>query len=191
MEAVNKVLYLLNKAFYMYSWDYITLAILIFVISLGFVLLKRLMWRKEKAFQIITLVVFFIYIAMVIYSTVLNRDIDSAGFKVKLIPFRSYFMIHDGFTDKIREVIMNVALFYPIGFLYCVLDTKKINSGKWPIVAMSAALSLLIELIQLVFKLGCVETDDIIHNVIGCCLGILGYMILDFITFNDRDWDLF
>lgn len=191
MEVVSKILQFLNKIFYMYSWDYITLAMLIFVISLGFVLLKHFMWRKEKAFQIITLVVFFIYIAMVIYSTVLNRDIDSAGFKVKLIPFRSYFMIHDGFTDKIREVIMNVALFYPIGFLYCVLNTEKINEKKWPIIAMSAALSFLIELIQLIFKLGCVETDDIMHNVIGCCLGILGYMLLDFITFNERDWDLF
>lgn len=189
MEVANKFLQILNKMFYMYSWDYLTLAMLIFVISLGFLLLKHFMQRNEKAVQIITLAAFFIYLAMVIYSTVLNRDIDSSSFAVKLIPFRSYFMIHDGFKDKIREVIMNIALFYPIGFLYCVLDTTRINKRKWPIIAMSASLSFLIELAQLVFKLGTVETDDVIHNTIGCCLGILGYILLDFITFNERDWD--
>lgn len=191
MEIFNKLIHYFHKMFYMYSWNYITLAALIFVISLGFLLLKHFMQRHARAFQIITLTAFFIYLAMVIYSTVLNRDIDASSFGVKLIPFRSYFMIKDGFSDKIREVIMNIALFYPIGFLYCVMDTGKINEHKWPIIAMSAGLSLLIELCQLIFRLGLVETDDIIHNTIGCCLGILGYMLLDFITFNERDWDLF
>lgn len=172
----------------MYSWDYWTLAIMIFVISLGFVLMKHYMKRNKKAFQIIVITAFFIYLAMVIYSAILNRDIDSNSFGVSIIPFRSYKMIADGNSDKTREVIMNIAFFYPIGFLYCLIDTKKINHKKWPIIPMSAALSLLIEIIQFVFKLGYVETDDIIHNTLGCILGILGYILLDYMTFNERDF---
>ncbi|MBQ6381819.1 MAG: VanZ family protein [Clostridia bacterium] len=183
-----KITYYAGKMFYMYSWDYITLAIMIFVISLGFLLMKHYMKRKKKTFQIIAITAFFIYLAMVIYSAILNRDIDSTSFGVSLIPFHSYKMIAEGNRDKIREVIMNVAFFYPIGFLYCLIDTKKINQKKWPIIAMSAALSLLIELVQFIFKLGFVETDDIIHNTLGCIFGILGYILLDYMTFNERDF---
>jgi len=187
-KIFNTILHFAHKAFYMYSWDYVTLAIMIFVISLGFLLMKHFMKRNKKTFQIIAITAFFVYLAMVIYSAILNRDIDSASFGVSIIPFRSYKMIAEGNKDKIREVIMNVAFFYPIGFLYCLIDTKKINYKKWPIIPMSAALSLLIELVQFVFKLGFVETDDIIHNTLGCVLGILGYMLLDYMTFNERDF---
>ena len=83
---------------------------------------------------------------------------------------------------------MNIAFFIPIGFLYCLIDTKKINYKKWPIIAFSAALSYLIEIAQLIFKLGWVEVDDIIHNTLGCCVGILLYILLDYMTFNERDF---
>ena len=188
MAVANKFLDLLNKAFYMYSWDYWTLAIVLFVISLSFLVLKHFMKREKKAYQIIALTAFFIYIAMVIYTAVIHRDSDAESTKLSLIPFYSYKMIADGNSDKIREVIMNIAFFIPIGFLYCLIDTKKINYRKWPIIAFSAALSVLIEIAQFVFKLGMVETDDVIHNTIGCCVGILLYILLDYMTFNERDF---
>ena len=188
MEIFNKLLHYLHRAFYMYAWDYWTLAIVLFVISLGFLVLKHFMRRNKKTYQIIALTAFFIYLAMVIYSTVLNRNTDAASFGVRLIPFRSYQLIANGNKDKIREVIMNIAFFIPIGFLYCLIDTKKINYKKWPIIAFSAALSFLIEIAQFIFKLGWVEVDDIIHNTLGCCVGILLYILLDYMTFNERDF---
>lgn len=188
MEIANKFLSFLNKAFYMYSWDYWTLAIVLFVISLGFLVLKHFMKRNKKTYQIIALTAFFIYIAMVIYTAVIHRESDANSSGLSLIPFYSYKMIADGNKDKIREVIMNIAFFVPIGFLYCLIDTKKVNYRKWPIIAFSAALSILIEVAQFIFKLGWVETDDVIHNVIGCCLGMGLYILLDFMTFNERDF---
>ena len=185
---LSKILNLIHKAFYMYSWDYWTLAAVLFVISLGFLLLKHFMKRNKKTFQIIAVTAFFIYVAMVIYTTVLRRSSNEATAGLSLIPFYSYKMIHDGNMDKVREVIMNIAFFIPIGFLYCLIDTKKINYKKWPIIAFSAALSFLIEIAQFIFKIGWVETDDIIHNTLGCCLGILLYILLDYMTFNERDF---
>ena len=184
----NTLLHYLHKAFYMYSWDYWTLAIVLFVISLGFLVLKHFMKRNKKAYQIIAVTAFFIYVAMVIYTAVLRRSSDANSSGLSLIPFYSYKMIADGNSEKIREIIMNVAFFIPIGFLYCLIDTKKINYKKWPIIAFSAALSFLIEIAQLIFKLGWVEVDDIIHNTIGCCVGILLYILLDYMTFNERDF---
>ena len=177
----NTLLHYLHKAFYMYSWDYWTLAAVIFIISLGFLVLKHVMKRNKKAYQIIAITAFFIYVAMVIYTAVLRRSSDADSSGLSLIPFYSYKMIADGNSEKIREIIMNVAFFIPIGFLYCLIE-------KWPIIAFSAALSLLIEIAQLIFKLGWVEVDDIIHNTIGCCVGILLYILLDYMTFNERDF---
>ena len=188
MEFVNKLLHYLHRAFYMYAWDYWTLAIVLFVISLGFLVLKHLMKRKKKQYQILATTAFFVYLAMVIYTAILKRGTNVASFGVSLIPFHSYVAIAHGSRDKIREVIMNIAFFIPIGFLYCLIDTKKINYKKWPIIAFSAALSLLIELCQLIFKLGMVETDDVIHNTLGCCLGIGLYILLDYMTFNEREF---
>ena len=184
----NTLLHYLHRAFYMYAWDYWTLAAVLFVISLGFLLLKHFMKRNKKAFQIIAVTAFFIYVAMVIYTAVIRRDADTETSGLSLIPFYSYKMIHDGNPEKPREIIMNIAFFIPIGFLYCLIDTKKINYKKWPIIVFSAALSILIELAQFIFKLGLVETDDVIHNTLGCCLGILLYILLDYMTFNERDF---
>jgi len=184
----NRLLHYLHRAFYMYSWDYWTLAIVIFVISLGFLVLKHFMKRNKKTYQIIALTAFFIYVAMAIYTAVLRRSPDASSSGLSLIPFYSYKMIADGNKDKIREVIMNIAFFIPIGFLYCLIDTKKINYKKWPIIAFSAALSFLIEIAQFIFKLGWVEVDDIIHNTLGCCVGILLYILLDYMTFNEREF---
>ncbi|MBQ3431700.1 MAG: VanZ family protein [Clostridia bacterium] len=188
MEIFNKLLHYLHQAFYMYAWDYWTLAAVLFVISLGFLVLKHVMKRNKKAYQIIALTAFFIYVAMVIYTAVLRRSSNAGSSGLSLIPFYSYKMIADGNKDKIREVIMNIAFFIPIGFLYCLIDTKKINYKKWPIIAFSAALSFLIEIAQFIFKIGMVETDDIIHNTIGCCVGILLYILLDYMTFNEREF---
>lgn len=188
MGTVQKFMQIVNKMFYMYSWDYITLAIVLFVISLGFLVLKHFMRRKKERYQVIALTAFFIYIAMVIYTTIIKRETNVASFGISLIPFRSYVAIAQGSRDKMREVIMNIAFFIPIGFLYCLLDTKKINHKKWPIIAFSAALSATIEIVQLIFKMGWVETDDVIHNTLGCCIGIVLYILLDYMTFNERDF---
>ena len=188
MAITNKLIDFLNRAFYMYAWDYWTLAIVLFVISLGFLVLKHFMKKNKKTYQIITLTVFFIYIAMVVYTAVIHRESDPDSSGLSLIPFYSYKMIANGNSEKIREVIMNIALFIPIGFLYCLIDTKKINYRKWPIIAFSVAFSILIEVAQFVFKLGWVETDDVIHNCLGCCLGMGIYILLDYMTFNERDF---
>ena len=184
----ESALYYLSNIFNMYAWDYITLAIVVFVISLTFLLMKHFLKHDKKVFQAIALAAFFVYLAMVIYSSILNKDIDSSSFSVSLIPFSSYRKALGGDSAFLRKTIMTIALYYPIGFLYCLIDTKKINYKKWPIIAMSAALSLVIEILQYVFHLAYVQTDDIIGNTLGCCLGILAYILLDYLTFNERDF---
>lgn len=187
MGVKERVLGTLNKMFNMNSWDYVTLAIVIFFISLSFLLFKHFSKKKKKIFQGVTLAAFFVYLAMVIYSVIISKDANSGNFALHLNPFYFLTQIRQGNSAVLRKTIMSVAFYYPFGFLYCLLDTKKVNYRKWPIIAFCAAFSFLIEAIQLIFKLALVETSDILLNTIGCCLGIIAYIVLDYLTFNERE----
>ena len=188
MSTKEQALYYLNRIFNMNSWDYITLAIVIFFISLTFLLFKHFSKRKKKVFQAITLTAFFLYLAMVIYSVVISKDANSGNFALHLNPFYFLTQIRQGNSAVLRKTVMNVAIFYPFGFLYCLLDTKKVNYRKWPIIAFSAAFSFLVEAVQFIFKLALVETSDILLNTLGCIFGIIAYIILDYLTFNERSF---
>ena len=108
------------------------------------------------------------YMILLIYLTTLIRP---AGIhELKLIPFWSYKAIMNGTTVLIQEHIMNVAVFIPIGFLASII----FNGLKWwMIVLIGTVLSIMIELMQYFLSRGFCETDDVIHNTLGCLIGVV------------------
>lgn len=106
-----------------------------------------------------------IYIGCILYMTIANRSGVRTGVIVEPLWSYRYF-----FTDaEIRwEIVNNILLFLPLGFiLYRINPTKKA-------LLIPIALSILIEVFQLIFKVGLCETDDVISNGTG---SILGYYI--------------
>jgi glycopeptide antibiotics resistance protein len=73
----------------------------------------------------------------------------------------------------IRNIIGNIALLIPIGFLVPLL-WERINTLK-AIVTFSALCSFSIETIQYVLTIGVFDIDDIIYNVTGSLIGF--YML--------------
>lgn len=72
----------------------------------------------------------------------------------------------------IYEMVMNVVLFLPVGFLLGSQVSKRSAKQQWFIVfLLGLGLSLSIELLQLAFQKGSFEIDDIIHNTLGCLIG--------------------
>ena len=117
-----------------------------------------------KGVCLITLIV---YIWFTLDTTILGRC-DYSYYRYKTYPFWSYAAILSGDGTLIRENLLNVALFVPIGFLLCCLQYRK----KWRIAMMfGLGLSVCIELLQLVWKRGTCEFDDVLHNTLGCLLG--------------------
>lgn len=107
------------------------------------------------------------YIWFILDSTLFGRT-DSPEYQYKTIPFWSYFAILDGETNLVKEDILNVALFVPIGLLlYCIVAVRK----WWIALVFGFGLSSCIELLQLVWKRGTCEFDDVFHNTIGCLIG--------------------
>ena len=76
------------------------------------------------------------------------------------------------------QIIANVVLFIPLGFLL----------GKligWIGIVAAIGISVVIELIQLLTLRGVFEFDDIIHNTAGALIGMLCWMFIRRLS-NDR-----
>ena len=104
------------------------------------------------------------YLFLVIAITILVRS-PADNRQTILQPFWSYTQ-----WDKQKEqVITNILMFIPIGFLAG-------NLWKWKAIPIAAGLSALIELTQYFTKRGYCEFDDIFHNTLGAFLGLLIYL---------------
>ena len=109
------------------------------------------------------------WVLLVLCAIVLFRE-TSAERGYNLMPFWSYWDYgeHSYFLEMFGENILNVLLFMPIGFLAgCGLQGMSFKKALF----LGGGLSVFIELFQFVFKKGFCETDDVIHNVLGCIIG--------------------
>lgn len=76
-----------------------------------------------------------------------------------------------------RNIILNILLFMPLGFLLPIYSKKLRKIYK--IVLIGLFVTLLIETIQYITKIGIFEIDDIFDNTIGVLIGYCIYMILN------------
>jgi glycopeptide antibiotics resistance protein len=109
------------------------------------------------------------WVALMLSATVIFRT-ASAERDFRLIPFSSYwdFGPHGYLLEMVGENILNVLLFVPVGFL---LGCGFLGMTWKRVLLTGCGLSLVIELLQLVFQKGFCETDDVIHNMAGCLIG--------------------
>ena len=85
----------------------------------------------------------------------------------------------------VADIVNNVLLFLPIGVLMGLMVTQK--SQKWwrgwlVVVTTGIMLSVGIEGLQFVLKRGLCETDDVIHNTVGCLMGMAFIKLLTLAT---------
>lgn len=74
-----------------------------------------------------------------------------------------------------ENLLGNIFAFSPLGFFLPLLF-KKCNRFKVTFL-LSLGVSLLIEIVQLIFYLGCSDIDDLILNVLGSLLGFGVYRL--------------
>jgi glycopeptide antibiotics resistance protein len=101
------------------------------------------------------------YILFILMETVIGRK--TGVVQVELIPFWSY-----SHPELRMEILLNYVLFIPLGLLLYVCFGEKFGIR---VVMAGFLLSASIELIQLIFKIGVFEFDDMIGNTIGCFIG--------------------
>ena len=108
------------------------------------------------------------YILFILMETIIGRK-TGVG-RVELVPFWSY-----SHPELRMEIVLNDILFIPLGCLLYLCFGEKLGLR---VVIAGFLLSALIELIQLTFKIGVFEFDDMIGNTVGCLIGaVVGKLI--------------
>ena len=101
------------------------------------------------------------YILFILMETVIGRK--AGALRMELVPFWSY-----SHPELRMEIILNYLFFIPLGLLLYLCFGEKLGLR---VVIAGFLLSTSIELIQLIFRIGLLEFDDIIGNTIGCFIG--------------------
>lgn len=103
------------------------------------------------------------------------------GFVYNLVPFQTikqYIVHHDHFNFEIwfKNLFGNIVLFIPIGVFLPLLNTKyrRVSALTGATIIMIAV----VELIQLLSRVGSFDVDDIILNTLGALLGLMMMKVL-------------
>lgn len=107
------------------------------------------------------------YYFLVLCSTVICRS-SSGERQMVLMPFWKYPDIWNkvDYPADLLEVLLNIALFMPVGLLLGGMGMKFKR-----VFLCGVVLSGIIEMSQFAFCRGLCETDDVIHNTLGCVIG--------------------
>ena len=163
----------------------------IIILILIYLIIYLLRWKNYKGIDLIFRNLMYIYICLVLFLTILPIDwtLDpkwnyhsSIKFSYGNIkPFNDLLLKRSG---SIKEVILNIMMTIPFGFLYSILK-KNVNLIK--VIVSTFLFSLSIELIQLIMTIFLLkhrsfDVTDLITNTIGGFLGYLVYKKVEFST---------
>ena len=144
--------------------------------------LKRLQ-QREYTFLLIS--VFVIYLIGNMYCTLWSRT-PSETASIEIVPFSAYSRLFqespvggkrvsgmfasfmEG-TLPITGLILNVFLYYPLGYLLPILFPKLKPKH---VILIGCLCSIATEATQYLLKMGWCETDDVIHNTLGTAIGV-------------------
>ena len=124
---------------------------------------------------------FVLYLLLLTYflffSETFGRSVSDGSYRYNIEPFREIrrFWVHRrtlGADAVWVNLVGNVLAFLPFG-LFVPMIAPRLDMPL-RVTLLSTEFSLIVELIQLVSKVGSFDVDDIILNTLG---GILGYII--------------
>lgn len=136
---------------------------------IAILMIGTLIYRTKK----ISLSLVVPYMFLLFAQTVLSREYDS-NVGIHLNPLW-YFNVGTFTLDRdlFNQLKANVVMFIPVGFLLPF-------SLKKPACAIFYAFlfSLTIEILQLIFRKGLCESNDVINNTFGGAIGFIIYLVI-------------
>lgn len=139
--------------------------------------------KKETRKMIGTLgiVLFCVYILMLIYFLFFAESYGrvpqiTQEYRYNLVPFveiRRFWTYRQqlGFFAVFTNIFGNIIGFIPFGFILPVITGK--TRSIWFITLSGFGLSLLVEVVQLITRVGSFDVDDLILNTVGALVGYL------------------
>jgi len=145
--------------------------------------------RALKIWNIVLYILFGTYLVFLgwrvfFYAYGNYHRVVSSTINYNLVPFRTiddYFASYGkiAFSEWFFNLFGNIIAFIPFGFFVITLFGRKLNYLK--IILLGIIFSALIEILQLIFHVGCLDVDDIILNVVGVAIGVVIFKIIGFI----------
>ena len=137
--------------------------------------------KKEKYALWVGRVLFFVYIAGLCYFLFFaenyGRVLGQENYRYNLVPFREierFWTYRDELgIHSFYNLAGNILGFVPAGFFIPILWENK--RGFFFTVCVTFDMSLLVEILQIVLRVGSFDVDDLILNTLG---GIIGYLLL-------------
>ena len=149
--------------------EYVLISFLVLSVA---IMIGILMMKGGRAKSFVLGALLTEYFFLVLCSTVICR-VSHEERHIEIMPFWNYPDIWNrvDYPGDLIEVLLNIALFVPIGLLLGGIGfkTKKI-------LLSGICLSGIIEVSQFAFCKGLCETDDVMHNSVGAFLGYLGFL---------------
>lgn len=145
------------------------------------------MGRRAKKTRIVGWIFLVIYIGVLLYflffSDVLFRHTLSEVRRANLTLFseiRRFWVAREsiGWQTMAVNIFGNIAIFIPFGFLIPSISRHKTYTNFFAVTAMALMFSGLIEVIQVLTKVGRFDVDDILLNTIGAMCGYVIYAIV-------------
>ncbi|MFD0590558.1 VanZ family protein [Paenibacillus sp. GCM10027627] len=136
----------------------------------------RKAYSKSVVFNLAVSVIAALYAIIMLYLLFLRGRYLLDGYAYNLVPFdtiQRYIVHRDHFNFDIwfKNLFGNLVLFIPIGIFMPLLHTRYSN-GFWLIIACVCLIGI-VELMQMLLKVGSFDIDDIILNTAGAWIGLL------------------
>ena len=171
----------------------------IIIISISLIIfIFQLVKRRISGLNFVYLLFFTIYISSLISVTIFPFPIqkflietmieDQLGLKHNFIPFKIFYdamsigSLSFGLAILLKQVVGNIILFLPMGFVLPIIFTNIQTIRKVILIGFLASLS--IELLQALagiwigYNYRAADIDDLIFNVLGTVIGFLIWKLL-------------
>lgn len=145
---------------------------------------KGLKKKYKRQISIMAWILFLIYMAGMIYflfvSDAFNRKAVPDVYRYNLVPFREisrcfYCLTHNNLRYFLINFCMNIVAFVPFGAVLPVIQER---SRKWYVLLyQSVIIIIMVELLQLLSKVGIFDVDDMILNISGSMAGYIIFRI--------------
>lgn len=144
---------------------------------------------NKKKRHIVAGILFLLYFIVLFYflffSEEMGRTYSERAYHYNLVPLKEIgrFLKYRevlGMKAVLLNIVGNVAAFVPFGVFLPFFSAR--NRKFWRTVYYSFELSLFVEVLQLIFRVGSFDVDDLLLNTVGGMLGFLVY------TFTKHVW---
>lgn len=137
---------------------------------------------NKKKRRLVAGILFIIYFIVLFYflffSEELGRTYTERTYHYNLVPFKEikrFIQYRNVLGQKavLLNVLGNILAFVPFGAFVPIFSKR--CRRIWVTVLYSFELSLLVELLQLIFRVGSFDVDDLMLNTLGGMIGFLIY----------------